>query len=743
MRTALLILLLLAAGAARAETVAIVSGEHEGFSRIVLDLSQPTPWQFGRTPDGYELRLDREDIRFDLRQVFAMIPRTRLAAIWADPESGDLQLGIGCACHAMPFEFRDDILVIDIKDGPPPPGSSFELALSGSAMPELAGRVPPRPRARPAAAMPNDADWARLFRDAQVPVVALPPAEMQQMREDLLEQLSRSASQGLVDMALPLDRPTEGNPEDQGDRPQGPSIQDHVSSSFGPGIAVLSARDPEPDLTPQGDICIEDTRLDMVTWADDRPFTEQLAETRAAALGEFDRPDPGMVERQTRLLLYFGFGAEARETLQAFAVQPPDAALWETMGFIVDGDAVAPDNPFAGQADCDTNAALWAVLSRPDLKLSDRPRTAAVLRAFSALPLGLRRQLGPGLAERFLSIDDVASARSVRDAILRAPGDPGDAAQLAEARIDLHDGRPDEAVARIEEVAADSGPMLPQALIDLVQAQLAQGAPVDPETVAALSALVQEQGDGPLGPELRRAEGLALASGGDFASAFAISATGDPGFDAELWPLLAMVGPDSALLAQAVLPRDAVPATDAATATTIAGRLIDLGFPDAGLAWLPPVGDDAGRRLLAARAELARRDARAALRILAGATGAEAEILRAQAQVQLGDPVGASSAFAAAGDDAAAERALWQGQDWAAVASLEADPVLSAAAALALPDPEPLVTIPTAEGTLAPPIVEPPTTLARGRALIEDSVAARAAVQAMLDAMPGPEAAQP
>jgi hypothetical protein len=176
---------------------------------------------------------------------------------------------------------------------------------------------------------------------------------------------------------------------------------------------------------------------------------------------------------------------------------------------------------------------------------------------------------------------------------------------------------------------------------------------------------------------------------------------------------------------------------------TIARRLIDLGFPEAGLAWLPPAEGDADLRLLAARAELMRRDARAALRHLAGQTGPEADSLRAVAQIQLGDSRAAAAAFAAAGDADAAGRALWQSQDWAAVAAANPDPLRAAAAGLALPAAAAPPLLPADAGgdaALLPPRAAP---LARGRALIEESAAARAAVLSMLEAVPAPDPAQP
>jgi hypothetical protein len=235
---ALLLVLVMLAGAARAETVTVTSGEHDGFSRVVVDLAEATPWQMGRTSDGYVLRFAREGIRYDLTQVFRTIPRTRLAAIWADPASGDLRFGIGCACHAMPFEFRDNVIVVDIKDGPPPPGSSFEQALDGRAMPKLAARDTRRPRARPETAMPPGFNWTRLRTDPATEVVALPAADLDSMRDTLLRQMSRGAAQGLVNMTLPPDRPAAANGEVVLDR-----ADDQMEAGFGRGLTALTPQD--------------------------------------------------------------------------------------------------------------------------------------------------------------------------------------------------------------------------------------------------------------------------------------------------------------------------------------------------------------------------------------------------------------------------------------------------------------------------------------------------------------------
>ncbi len=88
----------------------------------------PVKWALGRTEDGYELGLPASVTSFDLTRAFEKIPRNRLAALWQDPQTGRLRFSLACACHAFAFEFRPDIVVIDIRSGPAPAESAFRSA---------------------------------------------------------------------------------------------------------------------------------------------------------------------------------------------------------------------------------------------------------------------------------------------------------------------------------------------------------------------------------------------------------------------------------------------------------------------------------------------------------------------------------------------------------------------------------------------------------------------------------------
>ncbi|MCX7890033.1 MAG: hypothetical protein N2422_09975, partial [Rhodobacteraceae bacterium] len=92
--------LLLAAVSARAETVAVRSGEHDGFTRIVVNLGAPAAWRLDRSETGYELAVDRPDLDFDLSRAFDLIARNRVADLAPAGGPGRLAVTLGCDCHA-------------------------------------------------------------------------------------------------------------------------------------------------------------------------------------------------------------------------------------------------------------------------------------------------------------------------------------------------------------------------------------------------------------------------------------------------------------------------------------------------------------------------------------------------------------------------------------------------------------------------------------------------------------------
>ena len=722
--------------AAMAQTVQVTTGEHDGFTRLVLDYGAVRDWQVGRTLDGYEIRLVDATPVYDLTGVYDPIGRGRLASVWADPQTGALRIGIGCACHAQPFEFRPGIVVIDLKDGPPPQGSVFELALTGQPLPDLAPRPAPRPRARPQQAAralagvdgPVSYDWtaARLGPVPQVPsppmtdaTAILPTADpgLQPLRAILLQQLSRGAAEGVVEMAEPQRHgPTV---------PQTDPVQVRLNDL--PGVRIAKVETAPAGLTATGATCVADDRLDIGTWGTDAPVSEQMADAMAGLIGEFDAPDPQAELRAVRFLLFIGFGSEARQTLKQISTLQPDAEVLTSLGHIIDNTR-DPAPAFAGMTACDTAAALWAVLGDPAPKRGTAFDRAAVLRTFSALPVHLRRLVGPPLVDRLLALDDNAAAQTVRDAILRAPGDAGPEVALMEARLDLDQGDPESADARLEPLIATSGPATPDALIAQVATHLARRAPLDKEQITALEALLHERRGGPEAERFAVALTQARALGGEFDQAFADLAE-VPQASSAVWSLLAETGPDSAVLAHAIRAAGTTPSVAAPTAALLARRLSDLGFAAQARDWLQQV--PAADPDLAARIALQTRDARAALRLVSGSADPALQPLRINALRQLADDAALAQTFANSGDEDARWRAVGRARDWPQLADAGPAPWKTLAAAAigqqAETPPDPAVTGP----------------LAQGQALLDQSSQTRQTVQQLLALVAGPTRATP
>ncbi|WP_050527788.1 tetratricopeptide repeat protein [Pseudorhodobacter aquimaris] len=725
-----------------AQSIAVTSGEHSGFSRLVFSYSGSAEWSLNRTDDGYILDMKGQKPRFDLSDVYRRLTTKRLSKITAVPNSSSVRLTLDCDCYAMPFELEPGILVVDIKDGSAPEGSSFELKVDGTKLQSLTSAA----GATPAVVAPEPEDKmttleAKAFANAigtaarspqpehSIPLEN-PPLQLNKARDELLWQLSKAVAAGMVEATGKLDI---------GDAPAATAgAKNNISTGNHIGIDPTASERQLDSMTGNGTPCFADARLDITTWAGSGNPALDFATNTTSLVGEFDRPSQDAITRRVQYLLALGFGAEARQTLSALNVDMPDRRIWETMSYIVDME-VPPGTVFDGMEICDSLASFWAVLSKAELPSPNQVAIPAVLRSFSGLPLHLRRQLGPGLANRFLAQGDTATARAIRDAILRAPGDDTAAVQLMKARIDLAKGDTVNAEAILSPLSGSSGPAGVESTIALIQMLANDGQEVSLDLTTSAEALLKEARGGVGESDLRNAIALAYASQDRYTLAFETSAI--PIQEATpIWRILAERGTDRAILNHAILQKSArIPNTSIATRQKLARRLLDLNFPDQAIKWVSPNAANpnemaASDLLLRAEAEIARSDAITALDYLANLSGDAADALRVKALAALRTP-DAVEQLANAGQRDEAARTARQQEEWPKLVTLAPGGIWQEAAALVvdtdLSQNTNSAVLPETESQAQGP-------LAQGRATLEESVAARALLEKLISDEPIP-----
>ena len=114
---------------AQAETVGLRSGDHDRFTRLVIQFDEHEDWVFGRVDGGFEFRPLRGDIIYRLDRVYDKIGRSRIADV-TDLGHGRLFLAADCKCHGVVDELADGQVVLDIVSGPArEPGTGVDASL--------------------------------------------------------------------------------------------------------------------------------------------------------------------------------------------------------------------------------------------------------------------------------------------------------------------------------------------------------------------------------------------------------------------------------------------------------------------------------------------------------------------------------------------------------------------------------------------------------------------------------------
>lgn len=678
------------AGPLAAQQISVRSGEHADFARLVFMFPPGTSWNTERVPGGYRLVTPYRDTRFDLSNVFRFIPKTRVLSVAPDLEARSLFIETAPTVRLETFQLAIGAAVLDFIDGPEdlapsiagPPAPSYLPSPDRSyldlywARPRAAASAP----ASPAPAAPAPPPSA----PAAVSSLDLPDPRIRTAETELIDQLGRAASQGLITMELPK------SPRGRAEKAPEPAAEAAEEAPVADGALALQSetvidRDTAATktggrLSDSGHSCPQDDEFDVLAWVTDKKPAEQISDARKDLVGEFDKPQSDGVYRLARTYVALGFGAEAKAVLRSFGTDPESDKILGILADVVDGRAPEHGEALAAMAACDGKVALWAVLSAAQAPRKGDVNFGAIVRAYSALPPNVREIIGPRLSERLIEIGAPDVAATVRSMLARAPVNTKTALKLMDAQIGLQEGHVAEATALLDEVANSGSLEAARSLALSIETKLSQGMAIAAGDVENASALGRQLKGTETGDRLARAEVLGLGSTAQFDAAFDAlknwrvpsgSALRDKTQD-ELLAMLAGLPDDQIFIETYFRHRGAVDpaAIGAPVQIRLADRLSANGFWQSarGMIAEQTRKTEAGRMALA-RAALAGRDASAAFSHLAGLDGEDVAKLRGEALSMLGRHDTAEEEFARAGVQEALVDEAWRSGNWSLVAA--------------------------------------------------------------------------
>ena len=727
MTRVLLLLALMTIGAAApavAERLAVRSGEHPTFTRLVMKLPEGADWSLRTGTSEAELTLSLPGVEFDTQGVFARIPRERLAKLQQSGPGAPLRLTFGCFCEAKAFVEAGNYLVVDIRKS----NASRPIALKlPVVLPPPPSAPAPAPRVEPVT-LPLDLPLDLPQRNSEATLTQILPGQRRtELR--LLTQITRAVDQDVLDIAPNVVAIETGT----SDPPEGLDLAQTLGISENIRVATVIDRDlygvsDHMSTTPTKRTCSAIEDLELAQWGEPDGFADHIGILRNQVVTEAGDIDPDVVAKLARQYIYFGFGAEALTTL---AMHPdPSQVSWELplLAQLLDTGEPLETDDLSGLQHCDGPISLWSVLAQDTLDTD--ANTQAITNAFAKLPEHLQFQLGPRLGMILTRAGDKVATRAVLRILNRSLPSPTPEVSLVEAEVARLDGDHEEYQGKLETVVENTSDseQAPRALIALLEDRwsLRQGfSETDTELLAAHA---HEFRKSELGTELQRAYVLALALNGQFDDGFAelakLDADQRPASLNRALTLLTERADDVSFLKLALEHGSQRPGTlTRETVDGMAERLIDLGFYKQALDLLddPVKGRVAqNRKFLLARAALGLNLPHRAQLELLGTSGPEASRLRARALQQKGELSAAAEQLVESGQLDEAARALWLTEDWEQMPDVESD--FTRAAELSI-DLKPTETI------------EIPNRLSEARNLISESENARAAISELLDAI--------
>lgn len=613
-----------------AAPLVVRSGDHSDFTRIVIETRGLNGWSVSQTGRRVEIAPNGDVEGYSLDRLFDRITRDRLAN--ASTDGNRLVLDLACECGITSTEIQENIAVFDISSRPPsqeveflanlPANDNWEESLDdlssvfgllpvnqGSArnnsnsteQPELLNDLP---KVKPAEILPD----MRRAVDAgsetrSVPtVVPREPNVRNQLRsiagrteslqlnaleQRLARQIGTAATRGLLAPAVTARPETaEVSPDkvtEKTDLGTSRSVRDlSANMSIGKNGNNYTTENIQPDATSSFS-CDSSPQFNIGEWGGDTTFQEAISEQRNRLFGEFDQLNEEAQVALAKTYAYYGFGDEAISIIELDNESTLDTDAIRTISEIM------ADRPstmsLSGIENCDSDIAMWAILSNHGEFIRTIPNPGIALQALSKLPVHLRQKLAPRLSEAFRKSGNLQAAELAIRTLKRNAAPLSTDAQFESTQTVISSGTGQDITTELEEIVDENAPESPLALAKFIDLSVRDGNEVSEDLVLLAASYDRELAKGENGHIFARAHILALAKNGQFEDSIKRLQNSTEELRNSLtdiiYKLLISETHDVDFLKLSMQVEDAeLPLIGAATLKGISERLLELGFPE-------------------------------------------------------------------------------------------------------------------------------------------------------------------
>lgn len=642
------LLLVLSAVTAAAQSLVLRSGEHDGFTRLVMNLPEDAQWQITSEAKVLQLTFNTVFSDIDLSNAFTRISRERVYDIKVRLNNQGLDILLNCECGFRAAIEQSSLFIIDIGESLPKTTGDQrksieeDIAISESTTDNFV-KLPIAIKDHSSILSPQ----------SLIPEIKLrnedDPSEVKAASQDIgeetninLETLNAQISNATIQGLLKLNDQSQVTPLQ--------SYRDPLSIQRPPNMRTLFATEIDVSAqtleTQYDDTCPPEVDFNIGNWGNEAGFAAGLIGWRQSIMKEFDEVNVEAVLGLARHYLHYGFGQEAQAALDLLPSSIPQVEHLRIMARIVDfGYDPLGVVTFSNMA-CGGEGALWSALAVQNFSAPVDLDISALRLAFEGLPQNLKQYLGPRLAEKFAELGDNSTAESILASISQRQNDRNPALEFSQAIKVLNGNDAAAAAAPLQNVLESNSQFSPLALVGLVDAAVAANQTIDDRLVDLVAAYQFEHRQTELSPELARAQVLSLAFSGQFDEAFERLEEFKDESSSLIYSetrsrvmIRLLEGADDIEFLKAAL-REPILGLTAPFENRFAGRLLDLGFAENALEILSETADGQdgqARRLLRAKAALLLNEPIVAEAELMGISDDAAISLRQEARRRQGD----------------------------------------------------------------------------------------------------------